>query len=181
MPVTRRIGAGVLSLAQRQLLSLVPYAQFVTAAIFSDEPVHTDSFDLAMPDKWFVTDVYDCTWMQRKLGEEHEGYVASLYIGPHSYRDTSLSALGDAELLENAFKDIQAIWPDIREKVTGCDIRRFEYAYPVMTPGAYGRLTELWGTLHGGVQIAGDGMIYPTFEAAAQAGTIAAERIDEWL
>jgi protoporphyrinogen oxidase len=181
MPVTKKIGAQVLSHEQRQYLSLVPYAQFVTAAIFSDEPIYTDAFDLAVPDAWFVTDVYDCTWMQKKLGEEHKGYVASLYIGPHSYKDTSLNALSDAELLENSFKDIQVIWPDIRDRVTGYDITRFEYAYPVMTPGAYGRLTELWGTLDGGVQIAGDGMIYPTFEAAAQAGTIAAERIDEWL
>jgi predicted NAD/FAD-dependent oxidoreductase len=56
-----------------------------------------------------------------------------------------------------------------------------EIATMLLASAAYGRLTELWGTLHGGVQIAGDGMIYPTFEAAAQAGTIAAERIDEWL
>lgn len=181
MPVTKKIGAQVLPFAQQQLLSLVPYAQFVTAAIFSDEPIYTDAFDLAVPDKWFVTDVYDCTWMQKKLGEKHKGYVASMYIGPHSYKDTSLVALSDEELLERSYKDVQVIWPDIREKVKGYDIHRFEYAYPVMTPGAYGRLTKLWAMLNGGVQIAGDGMIYPTFEAATQSGTIAAERIDEWL
>ena len=181
MPVTKKIGAQVLPLAQQQLLSLVPYAQFVTAAIFSDEPIYTDAFDLAVPDKWFVTDVYDCTWMQKKLGEKHNGYVASMYIGPHTYKDTSLIALSDETLLENSYKDLQQIWPDIREKVTGYDIHRFKYAYPVMTPGAYGRLTKLYGMLYGGVQIAGDGMIYPTFEAAVQSGAIAAERIDEWL
>ncbi len=181
MPVTKSIGAQVLPFEQQQLLSLVPYAQFVTAAIFSKEPIYTNAFDLAVPDKWFVTDVYDCTWMQKKLGEKHQGYVASMYIGPHTYKDTSLIALSDAELLENSYKDLQVIWPDIREKVTGYDIHRFEYAYPVMTTGAYARLTKLWDMLNGGVQIAGDGMIYPTFEAAVQSGTIAAERIDEWL
>lgn len=181
LPVTRNIGAKVLPLDQSRLMSLVPYAQFVTAAIFSEEPIYTDAFDLAVPDGWFVTDVYDCTWMQKKLGEKHKGYVASMYIGPHTYKDTSLVGMSDAELLENSYKDLQNIWPDIRDKVKGYDIHRFEYAYPVMTPGAYGRLTELWGMLNGGVQIAGDGMIYPTFEAAVQAGSIAAGRIDEWL
>lgn len=181
MPVTRALGSGVLSAQQRQLMDLVPYARFVTAALFSQEPIQTDAFDLALPDGWFVTDVYDCTWMQRKLGEKHEGYVASLYIGPHTHEDTALTEMSDAELLETAYRDLQAIWPDIRAKVQGYDIHRFEYAYPVMTPGAYGRLTRLWGMLHGGIQIAGDGMIYPTFEAAVQAGTIAAERINQWL
>lgn len=181
MPVTRAIGAKVLPRNQRELLSLVPYAQFVTAALFSEEPIYTDAFDLAVPDGWFVTDVYDCTWMQRKLGERHKGYVASMYIGPHTYRDTSLVGMSDAELLDTSFRDLERIWPDIRARVKGYDIHRFEYAYPVMTPGAYARLTRLWGMLNGGVQIAGDGMIYPTFEAAVQAGTIAAERIDAWL
>ncbi len=181
LPVTQTIGAQVLPLDQQSLMNLVPYAQFVTAAIFSDEPIYTDAFDLAVPDGWFVTDVYDCTWMQKKLGEKHKGYVASMYIGPHTYKDRSLVGMNDADLLENSYKDLQNIWPDIRDKVKGYDIHRFEYAYPVMTPGAYGRLTMLWSMLHGGVQIAGDGMIYPTFEAAVQAGTIAARRIDEWL
>lgn len=181
MPVTKAIGAKVLPLAQQSLMNLVPYAQFVTAAIFSDEPIYTDAFDLAVPDGWFVTDVYDCTWMQKKLGEKHKGYVASMYIGPHTYKDTSLIGMSDADLLEYSYKDLQNIWPDIRDRVKGYDIHRFEYAYPVMTPGAYSRLTRLWSMLHGGVQIAGDGMIYPTFEAAVQAGTIAAERIDVWL
>ncbi|QJB55973.1 FAD-dependent oxidoreductase [Pseudodesulfovibrio sp. zrk46] len=181
MPVTKAIGAQLLPLNQQSLMNLVPYAQFVTAAIFSDEPIYTDAFDLAVPDGWFVTDVYDCTWMQKKLGEKHKGYVASMYIGPHTYKDTSLVGMSDADLLENSYKDLQNIWPDIRDKVKGYDIHRFEYAYPVMTPGAYGRLTKLWSMFNGGVQIAGDGMIYPTFEAAVQAGTIAARRINEWL
>lgn len=181
MPVTQAIGAQVFNPVQQQLMNLVPYAQFVTAALFSEEPIYTDAFDLAVPDGWFVTDVYDCTWMQKKLGEKHQGYVASMYIGPHTYKDTSLVGMSDADLLEKSYQDVQAIWPDIRQKVKGYDIHRFEYAYPVMTKGAYGRLTQLWGMLHGGVQVAGDGMIYPTFEAAVQSGTIAAERIAEWL
>ena len=181
MPVTRTIGAQVLPPDRQELLGLVPYAQFVTAAIFSDEPIYAEAFDLAVPDGWFVTDVYDCTWMQKKLGEKHEGYVASMYIGPHTFRETTLIRKTDAELLEKSYADLQNIWPDIRDKVKGHDVHRFEYAYPVMTPGAYGRLTKLWDMLDGGVQIAGDGMIYPTFEAAVEAGTIAAERIDRWL
>lgn len=181
MPITLNIGTTVLTPQQTQILHQVPYAEFVTAAIFSDEPIYTDAFDLALPDGWFVTDVYDSTWMQKHMGEQYEGYVASMYIGSQSYKDTGLVDMSDEETLERAYQDVQAIWPDIRERVTGHDIHRFKHGYPVMTTGAYTRLTKLYHLLDGGVQLAGDGIVYPTFEAALETGAVAAERIRDWL
>lgn len=181
LPVSLNIGRSVFSPEQQKLMSTVPFAQFVTVALFSNDPIYSDAFDLAVPDGWFVTDVYDSTWMQKKMGEQHEGFVASLYIGPKTYKDEGLILRSDEELLEASYTDLRNIWPDIREKVTGYDMYRFKYGYPVMIPGAFERLTRLYATLNGGVQIAGDGMIYPTFEAAVETGAIAAERIREWL
>ena len=50
-----------------------------------------------------------------------------------------------------------------------------------MTPGAYKRLTRLHHITRGGLQLAGDYMIYPTFEAAADSGEWAAEKALEVL
>ncbi len=69
-----------------------------------------------------------------------------------------------------------------RRLITGYEFKRFSYAYPVMTPGAYSRLP----TLHqlnddSRLILAGDYMIYPTFEAAADSGELAAEYAFEML
>lgn len=181
MPVTQRIGSQVLTQYQQHLIDQVPYGPYVTAALFSDEPIFTDAFDLALPDGLLPTDVYDSTWIQRKLGESHKGYIASLYIAPFSYKDNYLLEATDDELLKRSYTELAEIWPDLKQKVRGYDIHRFTYAYPVSTVGAYSRLTKLYGTLNGGVQLAGDGMIYPVFETAIEAGVIAAKRVRNYL
>lgn len=181
LPVTIRIGSSVMSQRQIRLMGQTPYSQYVTIALFSDDPIYTGAFDLALPDRWFVTDVYDSTWVQRKLGDSHKGYVASLYIGPDSYKNNALITASDAELLEKSYADLERIWPDIKKKVKGYDIHRFEYAYPVQTLGAYARLAELYDVTKGGVQLAGDGMFYPTYEGAITAASIAVGRIKEWF
>ena len=49
-----------------------------------------------------------------------------------------------------------------------------------MTLGAYKRLTRLHETTNNGLYLAGDYMIYPTFEAAVESGQIAAEKAIVW-
>ena len=56
---------------------------------------------------------------------------------------------------------------------------RFPLAYPVMAPGAYKRLIRLNEITDGRVLLAGDYMIYPSFEAAADSGDFAADKIKE--
>jgi hypothetical protein len=48
-----------------------------------------------------------------------------------------------------------------------------------MVPGAYKRLVRLNGITNGRVMLAGDHLIYPSFEAAADSGDFAAEKIKE--
>jgi hypothetical protein len=50
-----------------------------------------------------------------------------------------------------------------------------------MVPGAYKRLIRLNEITDGRLQLAGDYMIYPSFEAAADSGDFAAEKIKELM
>lgn len=105
----------------------------------------------------------------------------SAYIAPKSYKDRSLLAMSDEELLQNLYEDLEQIFPGVRSKIVGYDITRFPYAYPIMTLGAYVRLTRLHEITRGGLLLAGDYMIYPTFEAAAQSGHLAAKKAKDEL
>ena len=183
-PITLKIADAVLSAEQKRILAQVPYAPYVTAAVFSDEPIFDAGFDLAVPDGWFITDLYDSTWVQRHVDPAADGYrgaIASLYIAPRGYADTELLTLPDAEIMRRGLSDLDRIFPGASARVTGFDIHRHHFAYPVMTPGAFARLTRLHATLIGGMQLAGDGVVYPTYQTAILSGQLAAERLLEYL
>jgi protoporphyrinogen oxidase len=178
-PVTLWLAPTLLSTEQTSLLEQIDYAAYVTVSLFSEVPIFDGAFDLAVPDGYFFTDVYDSTWVQRyydsTLAEKSES-VLGVYIAPDSYRDRSLLEMSDEQILANVYADLGRIFPGIEDKVVGYDIQRFPYAYPVMTLGAYERLTRLHEITQGGLLLAGDYMIYPTFEAAAESGYLAAEK-----
>ncbi|MCP4149228.1 MAG: hypothetical protein GY757_15885, partial [bacterium] len=160
------------------------YSPYITVALFSDEAIYNSAFDLAVPDNLFFTDVYDSTWVQRAYDDSltnKQKYIISIYIAAQSYSDTTLLQLADSQVLANIYTNLNTIFPGAQQKVTGYDIQRFPYAYPVMTQGAYTRLTRLHDITTGNVQLAGDYMIYPTFEAAVETGYLAAEKIEEHL
>jgi len=50
-----------------------------------------------------------------------------------------------------------------------------------MTPGSYQRMITLNNISYDGIFLAGDYLIYPTFEAASASGQRAAEKVEEWL
>jgi protoporphyrinogen oxidase len=178
-PLALAVAKDALQPEQAGLLAQIPYAQYITCALFSDEPLFNRAFDLALPDGRFLTDLYDSTWVQRHLdpGLKNEpSYIATAYIASASFRDTALTDLSDDEILARLFADLEDVIPGIQEKVTGHDIQRFPYAYPVLVPGAYARMIRLNElNQRGGVVLAGDYLIYPTFEAAAETGGLAAK------
>ena len=86
------------------------------------------------------------------------------------------------EILAGCLRDLEAIFPGRAARVTGHAVFRHPHGYPVSTPGAFARLAALHRDLDGrGLQLAGDGVIYPTFEAAVESGALAAERIEDFL
>lgn len=180
-PMALKIGADVMSARQRELLGQIEYAPYLTCAIFSDSPIFTRAFDMALPDGRFLTDLYDSTWVQRAINpalRSEKSYIVSAYIAGQSYHERSILELSDDQVLERLIADLQDVDPQIGSKITGIDIQRFPLAYPVLVPGAYARMIELHQeNARGGILLAGDYMIYPTFEAAAASGELAAELV----
>jgi len=171
-PVTAYIAKPVLTQEQLEILSQVEYAQYATVALFSDTPIFNQAFDLAILDGDIVTDLYDATWVERHYSPElkdKQTYIASAYLAPKGVKDKSLMKYSDKEMMEIVYKELQPITANIRDKVTGYDIARFYYAYPVMSPGYYSRLKKLKASFRD-IYLAGDYMAYPTFDAAFESG-----------
>ncbi|MCP4660408.1 MAG: NAD(P)-binding protein [bacterium] len=183
-PVALTIASEILSNEQKNLLGQIPFASYVTVSLFTSEPVFGRAFDLTVRDGLFFTDLYDSTWVQRYYDPspaDDEVHISGVYVAPTSYQDTSLLALTDEEIVERTFEDLEELEPQIRDLVLDWEVRRFPYAYPVMTPGAYARLTRLHEINQGSALLAGDYMIYPTFEAAADSGDLAGKKAMAYL
>ncbi len=178
-PVVLRIAASALDDERKRILEKIPYSSYMTVALFSKEPIFDKAFDLSVPDGMFFTDIYDATWIQRHYDatvRNRRDSVLVVYIAPSSYKDRSLLQLSDQQVLDRTYRDLEKVFPGIRSKVVGHDLQRFTYAYPVMTLGAYGRLSKLHKYNRGTLLLAGDYTIYPTFEAAADSGALAAKK-----
>lgn len=183
-PIALQVASAVLKDEQKALMEQVSYSSYATIALFSDEPIFNKGFDLAVPDGYFFTDVYDSTWVQRYYDHSLQGRkdsIMSVYVAPHNYQDTTLLNMSDEQLLGRVCQDLEKIYPGVKGKIVGVDVQRFQYAYPVMTLGAYKRLTRLHEISEGSLLLAGDYMIYPTFEAAVESGFLAYELAVEEL
>jgi protoporphyrinogen oxidase len=177
------IGKEVLTAEQKRILKKVEYAPYLTVALFSESPIFNKGFDLALPSGTFFTDVYDATWIERYYNEElknKKAWITTIYIAPNSYKDRSILSLSDIEITNKIYSHLEPIFPNTRKKVKKIEVNRFKYAYPVMTLGAYKRLTHLHEITNNGLYLAGDFMTYPTFEAAAVSGQLAAEKALDW-
>lgn len=183
-PEALKIAPSVISEDKAEILDSIEYASYATVALFSDEPIFNKSFDLAVPDDYFFTDIYDSTWVERYYNEDKDDLktgIMSVYVAPKVSSDHSLDTMSDEELMENIYNDLDKVFKSASSKVTGYDIERFQHAYPVMSLGAYERLLELDELNEGSLILSGDYLVYPTFEGAVQSGYDAAEKILEEL
>lgn len=181
-PEALKIAPSVLSEEKVEIMENIKYSSYATVALFSDTPIFDKAFDLAVPDDYYFTDVYDATWIEKYYDKEKQNkkeYITSVYVAPKSVDDHTLDVISDEDMIQNIYNDLNKIFPDASNKVTGYDIERFPYAYPVMSLGAYERLLTLDELNYGSLILAGDYMSYPTFEAAVESGHLAANRIIE--
>ncbi len=177
-PLALKLAHTLISDEKKELISKIEFASYATVAMFSETPIFDKAFDLAVPDDYFFTDIYDATWVERYYDKKTpETYIISAYIAPRTYEDHSLDNMSDSELMQKVYADLDKVFPGASKKITGYDIEHFPYGYPVMTLGAYERLIEFDKLNRGTILLAGDGMIYPTFEAAVESGYIAAQRL----
>lgn len=178
-PIALKLAGSVLTAKQKEIMGQIQYAPYATVALFTDQAIFDRAFDLSVPDGLCFTDLYDSTWVDRHLDASVASKsfrVLGAYASATSFRDTAFSSLSDDQLLQRVYADLDKVFPGASGRVTGHDIRRYPYAYPVMTLGAYRRLTELHAITNGPLQLAGDYMVYPTFEAAADSGRLAASK-----
>lgn len=191
-PVALKLAPELLNNEQKVIMNDVNFAQYITVALFSNEPLFNKAFDLAVPDGYFFTDVYDSTWVQKHYAPPptNKTYIASVYIAPVSYKDKELLTLTDNAILKRVYDDWRKIFQnanpehiknDIESVVTGYDIHRFEYGYPVMTNGSHKRLKRLNDINNGSFLLAGDYMRYPTYDAAAETGYDASQEAIKYL
>lgn len=181
-PIVPLMAKNLLTENQLETLNKIPYASYITAALYTDSYIVNEAFDTAVPDGYFFTDIYDSTWVQREYDSkvsESENSILSLYIAPPSYKSDILKNMDDKTVLKNIYTDFDKIpgYENVKNHVTGYDIYHIEYAYPIMVPGAYERLQKLHSELNGSLQLAGDYMVYPTIEGAVESGAIAAKKI----
>ena len=178
-PIALKIAPSIISKERTTIMQEISYASYATVALFSKTPIFNKAFDLAVPDGYFFTDVYDATWVQRYYDKtiDPNTHIATVYIAPQTYTDHSLDNMSDNELLQKVYADLDKVLPGASNQVTGYKVHHFPYAYPVMTLGAYARLIKLNDLNTGSVILAGDYMIYPTFESAVETGYYAAEAI----
>lgn len=182
-PIALMIAPTVFSQEQANVINQIKFSSYATVALFSDTPIFDKAFDLAVPDTYFFTDIYDSTWVQKFYGGKKASTdnIMSVYIAPQTYTDHSLDTMSDQDLINSVYTDLNKVFPGASSKITGYDIQRFPYAYPVMTLGAYNRLLQFDDLNKGSLVLAGDGMIYPTFESAVESGYLASQRINAFL
>jgi protoporphyrinogen oxidase len=182
--ISLEIAGGILGEEQRKLLESVNYAPYTTIALFSEKPIFNQGFDLAVPDGYIFTDIYDATWIERhynKTSGNKPGWITLIYAAPESFRVDTLLSMPEKELIGTVLTQLESLLPGSSGLVKNWEITRFRYGYPVMTPGSYRRMSRLQEITDDGLFLAGDYLVYPTFESAASAGELAAREVIEWL
>jgi protoporphyrinogen oxidase len=182
-PISLDIASTVLDSTQKSILEEIFYSSYITVSLFSDEAIWDKSFDLAVAPDMYITDIYDSTWVDRHYDKNwnNKNHVATIHVAPKSYEDRSSLALSDEEILEKVYIDLEKVLPGSRKKVRGHDVFRIPYAYPVFLTYTYENVQLLHETTNGSFQLAGDYMIYPTFEAAVISGYEAVKKIKKEL
>lgn len=181
-PAALSIGGSILKSEARSLLESIAYSSCAAVALTTREPLFGRAFDLSLPDGGIAADLRDADWIFRtreagRSGPRSAGVV--IRAVPARLGDPAWPALTDDDIAAAAVRAASRIFPGLPARLTGRQVIRFPQAYPVMIPGAFRRLTRLNEISDGRVLLAGDHMIYPDFEAAADSGDFAAEKVGE--
>lgn len=162
-------------------LRSIQYSQYITLNLFTSERLYTDSWMLSCLDDYFVT-IYDATRTQ--VAENYTGKsIMGLYIAPKDASDKSLSTISENELLERTYTSLEKYYPDIRSKVMGYDIQRFEDAFPVFSKNYHRTLLSIMApsSTRGPLFIVGDYTMYATFDGAFWSAKDAVEEVIDYL
>lgn len=183
-PVSLKIGKNVLGREIKDILGKIKYSSYATVTLFSSEPIFDRAFNLGVGKGLPFSDLYDSSWVPRGHAPEMNNTKERALVAhvPEPIQDIEpLSKMTDQDLLESVLKGINGIFPNARSLIVGHDIHRVSLGLPVMAPGNYENLSTLNDLNQGRLILAGDYMIYPTVEAAAESGYIAALKVEQLL
>ena len=181
-PVSLKIGDLVLGQEQKDILKNIVYSSYATVTLFSSVPVFDQAFNLSVGKEFPFSDLYDSSWVRRAHNPESNNVrerALCAHVPEPSAETGSLDKMSDEDLLASVMNGVERIFPKSLRNIVGHDIQRFNLAFPIMAPGNYERISKLNDLNQGRCLLAGDYMIYPTIEAAAESGFLAAMRMDE--
>jgi len=180
-PVAAEVGAGVLKPAVRKALASVQYAPYVTVNLMLKRRVLQESWSVAALNEFFVT-LYDAVRLQ--VPSDYDGpSVLGVYVPPKDASDASLMAMSDEDIVARVMEGLEKYVPDIRDIAVGYDLQRFAYAFPVFRPGYTDVLKKLSedASADAPVFLAGDYMVYATFDGAVQSAVQAVDRLNRYF
>ncbi len=183
-PIALEIGKEILSSEQKMLLGNIKYSGYISVALFCSSPIFDRSFDLSVGHGFSFSDLYDASWVQRAydkdLGKNRQRILcAHVPLTFSGYG--KIDELPDGALTERVVSDLEKIFPGAGAKIIGHDIRRMRQTFPIMAPGIYESITRLNDINRGLALLAGNYMIYPSIEAAAESGYLAAVKLNDAL
>jgi protoporphyrinogen oxidase len=180
-PITASIVSSGFSQAVRQALESISYSTYVTLNLFTSERLWKDAWTMACLDTFFLT-IYDAIRTQVPADYDEKG-ILGIFIAPESAGDDSLLAMSDAAILENTLADLERYFPSIRSKVLGHDIQRFIYAFPVFAENYHQilRVLQTDPTTQGPLFLAGDYMVYATFDGAIISAFRAYDQVTDYV
>ena len=183
-PVSLEIANDLLNEEQKELLGAIKYCSYISVALFCSAPIFDRSFDLGVGDGFVFSDICDGSWVQRaydKSLSELPERVLCAHIPACSSDRNQIRGLSNDDLIKKVVIDLGRIFPNAGSKIVGQDLKRIDQAYPVMRPGAYETIARLNDLNQGKALLAGQYMNYPTIEAAAESGYLAAIKLDAAL
>jgi predicted NAD/FAD-dependent oxidoreductase len=179
------LDSGALKAEARRLLTEVAYSSAASVALRTRESLFGRAFQLALAGGGEAVSLRDTFWLAngRQAAGAAAGGAGTLVVqaAPAKRGDAAWARLSDDDLSKAAVRAVSRIFPGLPGQIAGRQVVRHARAYPVMGPGAFRRAARLNEICDGRILLAGDYMIYPDFEAAADSGDFAAEKIRELI
>ncbi len=178
------VDSGVLKAEARRLLDTVAYSSSAAVALATKESLFGRAFQLALQDGGAAVSLRDTSWLagaREPAGVVGQSGTLVVQTAPAKLGEADWAGLMDDDLAKAAVRAVSRVFPGLPSQLAGRQVVRFARAYPVMSPGAFRRAARLNEVCDGRVLLAGDYMIYPDFEAAADSGDFAAEKVRELI
>jgi len=181
-PITARILGANLSRKAEKTLTNLKYSKYATINFFTKTRLLSETWSVSCIDEGQVVTLYDATRPQ--VAKDYKGEsILSVYMAPEDAYDTNFTKQSDEELLKNAYATLNKHYPNFEKEVVGYDINRFEYAFPIFSPGYANNLDILLNdrSVNGPIFLAGDYMVYATVDGAIVSAENAAENVLDYL